>query len=154
MVLRLGCKHPNFLPVVVISGGAGTQGESGKMSASDANSAIFVTDTPKKIKDKINKHAFSGGQATVEEHRALGKPPLPLWSPQPLLFHPLCLSFLPFSLSPSSPLWPSIFSLSRCMPTHAPAYVRVGVCLCVCSFVHMFDVFDYSVQSCVASHTS
>eukprot|EP00884_Botryococcus_braunii_P017734 jgi/Botrbrau1/4644/Bobra.33_2s0015.1 len=48
------------------------QGESGKMSASDTNSAIFVTDTAKKIKDKINKHAFSGGQETVEKHRELG----------------------------------------------------------------------------------
>ncbi|KAG2439245.1 hypothetical protein HXX76_004606 [Chlamydomonas incerta] len=48
------------------------QGESGKMSASDANSAIFVNDTPAQIKDKINKYAFSGGGATVEEHRAKG----------------------------------------------------------------------------------
>ena len=29
------------------------QGESGKMSASDANSAIFVNDTPKQIQDKV-----------------------------------------------------------------------------------------------------
>ena len=48
------------------------QGESGKMSASDPNSAVFVTDTPKQIKTKVNKHAFSGGKATVEEHRLLG----------------------------------------------------------------------------------
>eukprot|EP00887_Chlorella_sp_A99_P007053 scaffold2.g7053.t1 len=41
------------------------QGESGKMSASDENSAIF-------IKGKVNKFAFSGGGATVEEHRAKG----------------------------------------------------------------------------------
>lgn len=43
-----------------------------KMSASDKTSAIYLTDTPKEIKDKINKYAFSGGQATVEEHRAKG----------------------------------------------------------------------------------
>ncbi|GLI58625.1 hypothetical protein VaNZ11_000360, partial [Volvox africanus] len=48
------------------------QGESGKMSASDTNSAIFVNDTPSQIKDKINKYAFSGGGATVEEHRVRG----------------------------------------------------------------------------------
>ncbi|PNW75322.1 hypothetical protein CHLRE_12g522350v5 [Chlamydomonas reinhardtii] len=48
------------------------QGESGKMSASDTTSAIFVNDTPAQIKDKINKYAFSGGGATVEEHRAKG----------------------------------------------------------------------------------
>ena len=48
------------------------QGEAGKMSASDPNSAIFVTDSPAQIKKKINKFAFSGGRATVEEHRSLG----------------------------------------------------------------------------------
>ena len=48
------------------------KGESGKMSASDATSAIYVTDTPKEIKNKVNKYAFSGGQLTVEEHRRLG----------------------------------------------------------------------------------
>lgn len=42
------------------------------MSASDQNSAIFLTDSMKQIKNKINKHAFSGGRATVEEHRELG----------------------------------------------------------------------------------
>lgn len=42
------------------------QGESGKMSASDETSAIFVTDTPKQIKTKLNKHALTGGQDTKE----------------------------------------------------------------------------------------
>ncbi|KAH8700349.1 putative tryptophanyl-tRNA synthetase, cytoplasmic [Talaromyces proteolyticus] len=48
------------------------QGAGGKMSASDPNSAIFMTDTPNQIKNKINKHAFSGGRETLEEHRELG----------------------------------------------------------------------------------
>lgn len=48
--------------------------EGGKMSASVPNSAIFVTDTPAMIKKKIN-NAFSGGQATVEEHRKKGGNP-------------------------------------------------------------------------------
>eukprot|EP00242_Pyramimonas_sp_CCMP2087_P012249 CAMPEP_0198214162 /NCGR_PEP_ID=MMETSP1445-20131203/38403_1 /TAXON_ID=36898 /ORGANISM="Pyramimonas sp., Strain CCMP2087" /LENGTH=436 /DNA_ID=CAMNT_0043889213 /DNA_START=1 /DNA_END=1308 /DNA_ORIENTATION=+ len=48
------------------------KGDSGKMSASDPNSAIYVTDTPKQIKSKVNKHAFSGGRDTVEEHREKG----------------------------------------------------------------------------------
>lgn len=48
------------------------QGESGKMSASDENSAIFVSDTPKQIKSKVNKYAFSGGGVSVEEHREKG----------------------------------------------------------------------------------
>ena len=46
------------------------------MSASVPNSAVFVTDTPKQIKDKINKHAFSGGGASKEEHIANGGPQL------------------------------------------------------------------------------
>ncbi|KAH9761332.1 Tryptophan--tRNA ligase cytoplasmic [Citrus sinensis] len=48
------------------------QGETGKMSASDPNSALYVTDSAKAIKNKINKYAFSGGQESVELHRKLG----------------------------------------------------------------------------------
>jgi len=48
------------------------KGDNGKMSASDPTSAIYVTDTPKQIKSKINKYAFSGGQVTEEEQRRLG----------------------------------------------------------------------------------
>merc|ERR1711971_1493751 len=48
------------------------QGAQTKMSASDANSSIFLSDTPKMIKNKINKHAFSGGKDTIEEHREKG----------------------------------------------------------------------------------
>ncbi|RUS72275.1 hypothetical protein EGW08_019963 [Elysia chlorotica] len=56
--------HSVFFPAL--------QGANSKMSASEPNSSIFLTDTPKQIKDKINKYAFSGGQATVEEHREKG----------------------------------------------------------------------------------
>lgn len=42
------------------------------MSSSDPNSGILLTDTPKQIKDKVNKYAFSGGRQTVEEHKRLG----------------------------------------------------------------------------------
>jgi len=45
------------------------------MSASVDSSAIFMTDTQKQIKDKINKHAFSGGKETMEEHREKGGDP-------------------------------------------------------------------------------
>lgn len=48
------------------------QGRGGKMSGSLANTAVHVTDTAKQIKDKINKHAFSGGQETLELQRKLG----------------------------------------------------------------------------------
>ncbi|KAJ8608104.1 hypothetical protein MRB53_039853 [Persea americana] len=51
------------------------QGPGGKMSASDPNSAIFMTDTPNQIKSKINKHAFSGGRESLEEHRKHGGNP-------------------------------------------------------------------------------
>nr|POF01384.1 tryptophan--trna ligase, cytoplasmic [Quercus suber] len=51
------------------------QGPGGKMSASDPNSAIFMSDTPNQIKNKINRHAFSGGQETLEEQRRLGGNP-------------------------------------------------------------------------------
>jgi len=42
-----------------------------KMSSSGEN-VIFLSDTEKEVKNKINKYAFSGGQATVEEHRKKG----------------------------------------------------------------------------------
>ncbi|KAL1650814.1 tryptophan--tRNA ligase [Diplodia intermedia] len=51
------------------------QGAGGKMSASNPNSAIFMSDTPKQIQKKINSHAFSGGQETLELHRELGGNP-------------------------------------------------------------------------------
>lgn len=51
------------------------QGPGGKMSASDPNSAIFMSDTPAQIKNKINRHAFSGGRESLDEHRRLGGDP-------------------------------------------------------------------------------
>lgn len=48
------------------------QGAKTKMSSSDPNTSILLTDTAKQIKTKVNKHAFSGGKATVEEHREQG----------------------------------------------------------------------------------
>lgn len=48
------------------------QGPTSKMSSSVDTSAIFMSDTPKQIKTKINKYAFSGGKATIEEHRKEG----------------------------------------------------------------------------------
>ncbi|KAI9684466.1 MAG: hypothetical protein M1829_002276 [Trizodia sp. TS-e1964] len=55
--------HSVFLPAL--------QGFGTKMSASDLSSAIYMTDTPKQIKAKINA-AISGGAETEEEHRRLG----------------------------------------------------------------------------------
>jgi len=59
--------HSKFFPAL--------QGPQTKMSASDATSSIFMTDKPNQIKNKINKHGFSGGQETEEEHRRLGGDP-------------------------------------------------------------------------------
>ncbi|MDD5171562.1 MAG: tryptophan--tRNA ligase [Candidatus ainarchaeum sp.] len=60
--------HSKFLPPL--------QGISGKMSSSAGQeTAILLTDDEKTVKNKINKYAFSGGQATVEEHRRLGGNP-------------------------------------------------------------------------------
>ncbi|RXW12591.1 hypothetical protein EST38_g13263 [Candolleomyces aberdarensis] len=56
--------HSKFFPAL--------QGPQTKMSASDVNTSIFMTDKPNQIKNKINKHGFSGGRETEEEHRRLG----------------------------------------------------------------------------------
>lgn len=48
------------------------QGLKCKMSSSSSTSSILVTDSPADIKKKINKYAFSGGGATLEEQRANG----------------------------------------------------------------------------------
>jgi len=47
-------------------------GPEGKMSASDPDRAILLTDEPNKVKKKVNKYAFSGGRPTLEEHRKYG----------------------------------------------------------------------------------
>ena len=49
--------------------------KGGKMSSSDPNSYIALTDTPEEAKKKILKYAFSGGQPTLEEHRKYGGNP-------------------------------------------------------------------------------
>lgn len=56
--------HSKFFPAL--------QGAKSKMSGSNENSAIFVTDTPKQIAKKVNKYAFSGGGETLEEHKEKG----------------------------------------------------------------------------------
>ena len=61
------CIFSSFFPAL--------QGFQTKMSSSVDSSAIFLNDTAKKIKDKINKYAFSGGQVDIESHRRLGGNP-------------------------------------------------------------------------------
>jgi len=57
--------HAKFIPSLF--GGA-------KMSSSEEG-VIFLSDTPEQVEEKIKKHAFSGGQATIEEHRKKGGNP-------------------------------------------------------------------------------
>lgn len=56
--------HSRFFP--------GLQGVHTKMSSSEPNSAIFLTDSPEQIDEKIRRYAFSGGRDTLKEHRELG----------------------------------------------------------------------------------
>ena len=42
------------------------------MSASDATTTIYLSDTPNQIKNKVKKYAFSGGGETLEEHKEKG----------------------------------------------------------------------------------
>lgn len=62
--LKPALVHSKFFPAL--------QGLNAKMSSSDPNSAIFMTDTYEQINSKILKYAFSGGRATMKEHRELG----------------------------------------------------------------------------------
>ncbi|EEC43658.1 predicted protein [Phaeodactylum tricornutum CCAP 1055/1] len=56
--------HSKFFPPL--------QGAEGKMSSSNTNSAIFLTDSPDDIERKIKQHAFSGGRETKKEQQELG----------------------------------------------------------------------------------
>ncbi len=49
--------------------------KGGKMSSSDENSYIALTDPVEEAAQKIRKYAFSGGQPTIEEHRKKGGNP-------------------------------------------------------------------------------
>lgn len=78
-ILRERCKrmkHVHEKPSLILSQFlTALQGPGGKMSASDPNSAIFMSDKPNEIKNKINKHAFSGGRETREEQEKYGGNP-------------------------------------------------------------------------------
>lgn len=57
--------HAKFIPSL--------SGDS-KMSSS-GEGVIYLSDSPKEVEHKIKKYAFSGGQATIEEHRKKGGDP-------------------------------------------------------------------------------
>jgi tryptophanyl-tRNA synthetase len=56
--------HSKFLPPLT--------GPEGKMSSSIPESAVYLSDNPKTVERKVMRHAFSGGQPTVELQRKLG----------------------------------------------------------------------------------
>ncbi len=74
VIPKLGYDKPASIQCRFLPGLAGMESD-GKMSSSGANTAIYTTDDPKTVKNKINKYAFSGGQATIEQHRKLGGNP-------------------------------------------------------------------------------
>jgi tryptophanyl-tRNA synthetase len=71
---KLGYYKPAAVHCVFLPGLAGMM-EQGKMSSSIQKTAIFTTDSPEVVREKIMKYAFSGGQPTVEEHRKKGGNP-------------------------------------------------------------------------------
>jgi len=69
---KLGFYKPSIIHSKFLSG---LKNYGGKMSTSDKDSTIWTTDSPEQVKQKIMKHAFSGGQASIEEHRKKGGNP-------------------------------------------------------------------------------
>src|SRR5438309_2384344 len=59
--------HSKFLPPLT--------GMKDKMSSSKPETAIYLSDDDKTVRNKVYRYAFSGGQATKEEHRKKGGDP-------------------------------------------------------------------------------
>ncbi|HET7404927.1 MAG TPA: tryptophan--tRNA ligase [Candidatus Bathyarchaeia archaeon] len=59
--------HSKFIPALT--------GIDDKMSSSKPETTINLNDDDKTIKNKIYRHAFSGGQSSIDEHRKLGGNP-------------------------------------------------------------------------------
>lgn len=71
VIPKLGYDKPASIQCVFLPGLGGIK-KDGKMSSSHEATTIHTIDTPKEVKKKINKYAFSGGKDTVEEHRKHG----------------------------------------------------------------------------------
>ncbi|MFH0831600.1 MAG: tryptophan--tRNA ligase [archaeon] len=67
---KLGFSKPALLHCKFAPG----LGESGKMSASQPETAIFTTDTEKEVIEKVRR-AFTGGRETIEKQKKLGGMP-------------------------------------------------------------------------------
>ncbi|MBO3763224.1 MAG: tryptophan--tRNA ligase [Candidatus Brockarchaeota archaeon] len=64
---KTSAMHSKFIPPLT--------GFQGKMSSSKPETAIYLSDDAKTIRTKVYKYAFSGGRATIEEHRKYGGDP-------------------------------------------------------------------------------
>lgn len=71
---KLGFYKPAAIHCIFLPGLGGIM-EQGKMSSSEGQTAIFTTDSPDVVREKIVKFAFSGGQDTIAEHRKKGGNP-------------------------------------------------------------------------------
>ena len=69
---KLGKPKPAVIHNVMVPG---LRGPGGKMSASEETDAVYTTDSPDTVRNKINRYAFSGGQPDIEMHRRLGGDP-------------------------------------------------------------------------------
>lgn len=68
---KLGFYKPSLIECKFLPALQGTE----KMSTTKEMTAIYTTDTPEIVRYKIIKHAFSGGQPTIKEHRKKGGNP-------------------------------------------------------------------------------
>jgi tryptophanyl-tRNA synthetase len=66
-LLQLSSTYNTFVPAL--------SGPKGKMSSSNPNSYIALTDSPKEVETKIKKYAFSGGQKSLALHKKKGGNP-------------------------------------------------------------------------------
>ena len=71
VIVKLGYYNPAILHCRFMPALTGP----GKMSASEIDTAIYTTDPSDIVRNKIMKYAFSGGRATIEEHRKKGGNP-------------------------------------------------------------------------------
>jgi tryptophanyl-tRNA synthetase len=71
---KLGFYKPAAIHCIFLPGLGGIM-EQGKMSSSEEETAIFLTDSPETVEKKVMKYAFSGGRDTIAEHRKLGGNP-------------------------------------------------------------------------------
>jgi len=71
VIPKLGYHKPSLMHCRFLPGLSG----SDKMSASVKEATIYTTDNEKEVERKIKKYAFSGGQATIKEHREKGGNP-------------------------------------------------------------------------------